>query len=315
MATQNELLVQASCYYYEQNLTQAEIGRKLNISRSTVSRLLQKARDQGIVRIIINYPWKRNYELERQLLQRFNLRESRVLISEDRGHDEVFTGLGLFAAEFVDGFVQDDMVLGVSYGRSVAAMLHQLTPNRRVDMTVVQILGALDSGNPLIEGPDLVRQLANAYHAKYRYLYTPMIVESHQTRDLLLQEPNVRDTLAIGRKADAVILGIGSHEAATLGLIWTGYLDYADVGYLRDQGAVGYMCAQHYDADGKVLDIELNRRVISIGLEALREVETVIAIAGSAEKATAISGALRGGYLDVLVTDDYAARAVLENRG
>lgn len=116
MANTEQLLVQASRLYYDQNLTQAEIGRKLNTSRSTVSRLLQEARDSGVVRVIINYPWKRDFELERELLNQFQLREARVLKSMDRSPDEVFRGMGMLAAEFLDGFVEDDMILGVSYG-------------------------------------------------------------------------------------------------------------------------------------------------------------------------------------------------------
>jgi DNA-binding transcriptional regulator LsrR (DeoR family) len=292
-------------------MTQAEIGRQFHISRSTVSRLLQEARARNIVRITINYPWKRVYELERQLFKKFRLREVRVLESKDRPQAEVFKGMGVLAAEYLDGLVQDGMVLGVSYGRSVAATVQQLNPTRHVDMTIVQILGALGSGNPLIEGPDLVRELANLYGAKYRYLFTPMIVESEQTRDLLLNEPNVKETLSIGRKADMVILGIGAHAAETSGLIYTGYLNQKDIAYLRSRGAVGHMCAQHFDQEGRELDVDYNKRVISIGINALREIETVIAVSGMSEKAEAIWGALRGHYIDVLITDDRAAAEIL----
>ena len=311
MANSEQLMVQAARFYYEQNLTQAEIGRKLNTSRSTVSRLLQEARNNGIIRVQINYPWKRDFDLEHQLLERFQLREAHVLKSMNRSDDEVFRGMGMLASDFLDSFVTEDMVLGVSYGRSIAAMVDQLVPSRYVSMTVVQVLGALGMGNPLIEGPDLVRQIANLYGAKYRYLYTPMIVESEQTRDLLLREPNVRDTLECGRNADAIIMGIGAHHSEESGLIWTGYLNKKDMAFLRSRGAVGHMCAQHFNREGEVLDLVFNRRTISIGIEALREIETVVAIAGSAEKAEAIRGALQGRYLDVLITDDHAARRVL----
>lgn len=309
--THEETLINTARMYYEQNLTQAEIGRLSNISRSTVSRLLQEARDVGIVKISINYPWKRDAVLEAELLKRFRVREVRVLKSNNRADDDLFRGMGMLAAEFLDGFVQNDMVLGVSYGRSIAATIEQIAVGRHIDMTVVQILGALGSGNPLIESPDLVREMANAYNATYRYLYTPMIVESSQTRDLLMSEPSVRDTLAIGRKADAVIMGIGAHEAEASGLIWTGYFNRKDLAFLQSRGAVGHMCAQHFDADGNVMDVDHNQRVISIGIEALKEIETVIAVAGSAEKAHAILGALRGHYLDVLITDDNAATEIL----
>ncbi|MCB9420240.1 MAG: sugar-binding transcriptional regulator [Ardenticatenaceae bacterium] len=311
MQSQEEMLVHVARMYYERGQTQAEIGRQFHISRSTVSRLLQEARDRNVVRISINYPWKRDYDLERQIFKHFQLREVRVLQSMDRPMAEVFKGVGMLAAEYLDNCIRDGMTLGVSYGRSIAATIQQLNPSRHVDMTVVQILGALGSGNPLIEGPDLVREIATLYGATYRYLFTPMIVESEQTRNLLLQEPYVQETLELGRSADVVILGIGAHAAESSGLIWTGYLNQKDIAFLRSRGAVGHMCAQHFDDQGRELDVTFNRRVISIGLDALRKIETVIAIAGTQEKAPAILGALRGNYIDVLITDDKAARYML----
>jgi DNA-binding transcriptional regulator LsrR (DeoR family) len=311
MQNQEEMLVQVARMYYERGLTQAEIGRQFHISRSTVSRLLQEARDRHVVRISINYPWKRDFDLEREVFKRFPLREVRVLQSMDRSMADVLKGLGRLAAEYLDNCIRDGMTLGVSYGRSIAATIQQLNPSRHVDMTVVQILGALGSGNPLIEGPDLVREIANLYGASYRYLFTPMIVESEQTRNLLLQEPNVQETLELGRRADTIILGIGAHAPGASGLIWTGYLTQKDIAFLQSSGAIGHMCAQHFDEQGRTLDISFNRRVISIGLEALRNIETVIAVAGTKEKAPAILGALRGDYINVLITDDKAAQHIL----
>lgn len=311
MSKNSQQLVQIAQLYYERQLTQADIGRQLSMSRSTVSRLLQEARDTGVVRIIINYPWKRNLDLEDSLCREFRLREARVLSHEESSANGAFNGIGALAATYLDDFIKPGIVLGVSYGRSIAAMVEHLQPLRHVDMACVQILGALNAGNPLIEGPDLVRELAQKYGASYRYLYVPMIVENVQTRDLLLKEPAVRATLESGRNADAVILGIGAHEADASGLIWTGYLNKKEIAYLHSRGAVGHTCAQHYDANGEVLDVDLNQRVISIGIEALHDIETVIAVAGSVQKAAAITGALRGRYVDVLITDEQAARQVL----
>ena len=306
-----QLLVQVSRMYYEQQLTQAEIGRQLNTSRSTVSRLLQEARDRGVVKIAIGYPLERDTSLEHQVKELFDLDEARVLRSLSRTDEEVTEGMGALAAEYLNIIVDDDMILGVSYGRSVASTIRQIKPSRKVNMTVVQIIGALGSGSPLIEGPDLARDMANAYGAQYRYLYTPLIVEDPRARDLLIQEPYVQETLAIGRQSDVVIMGIGSFASTTAGLIWTGYLTEREQAWLYNIGAVGHMCAQFFDAQGQVLDIELNRRVIGIGLAALRDIKQVVAVAGSKQKAPAILGALRGGYVDALITDDLAVHEII----
>ncbi len=306
------LLMQVAKLYYMQQLTQAEIGRRLHTSRSTVSRLLQEARDKGIVKITIEYPWERDDELEKALKGTFGLRDARVLIAYDQSSEESRNGRGLLAAEYLDDIVEDGMILGLSTGRSIASTVQQLSPSRKVDMTVVQIIGALGVGNPLVDGPDLVRNLAEAYGAQYKYMHAPLVVEDIRTRDLLLQEPSVQETLSLARRTDVAVLGVGALDSASSGLIWTGFLNEKDTIWLHNQGGVGHMCAQHYDINGQLLDVELNKRVIGIGLESLRSIDTVIAIAGSEEKARAILGAIRGQYIDVLITDDQAARKILE---
>jgi DNA-binding transcriptional regulator LsrR (DeoR family) len=308
----NRTLMQVAKLYYFEQLTQAEIGRKLNTSRSTVSRLLQEARDRNIVKITIEYPWERDEELEQALQKTFGLREARVLVAYDQSNDEVRRGMGLLAAEYLDQIFRDDMIVAVSNGRSIASVIEHVKPSRPLNLMVVQLIGALDSGNPLLDGPDLVRNLAEAYGAKYRYMNAPLLVEDIRTRDYLMQEPYVQETLAMARRADVAVLGVGHLSGEYLGTIWRGYLTLENIAWLQSQGGVGHMCAQHFDIQGALLDVELNRRVIGMGISALRNIETVVAIAGGEEKAMAILGAIRGNYLDVLITDDHAAQKMLD---
>ncbi|MEL6272011.1 MAG: sugar-binding transcriptional regulator, partial [Chloroflexota bacterium] len=301
----------AARMYYEQNLTQTEIGRRLNTSRSTVSRLLQEARDTGIVQITINYTWERDAHLEAQLMSASNLRDVRVLKSFNHPPEDVMQGMGQLAARYLNRIVDDNMVVGVSYGRSIAHTVQQVPPTPREGVTVVQIIGALGSNNPLIEGVDLTRALAAKYTASYRYLPTPLIVEDARIRDLLANEPSVQDVLTLGRQSNIALLGIGALGADTSGLIWMNYLNRNELGRLQSSGAVGHMCAEFFDESGNILDVDLNRRSISIRLETLRQIDTVIAVAGTENKARAILGALTGNYIDVLITDDKAAIGIL----
>jgi deoxyribonucleoside regulator len=312
MAKNNRLLMQVAKMYYMEQLTQAQIGRNLGTSRATVSRLLQEAREKGIVKISIEFPWERDEELEKIVQARFGLREVRVLTSYDQPIETIRDGRGLLAAEYIDQIVADGMILALSNGRSIASTVKRLRPARKVNMTVVQAIGALGSDNHLVDGPDLVRNLAESYRAQYRYMHAPLVVEDHRTRDLLVQEPSVQEILALARRADVAILGVGALESESSGLIWAGYLNKKDIAWLRSQGSVGHMCAQHFDINGRLLDVELNKRVVGIGLETLRGIETVVAIAGGAEKASAILGAIRGSYIDVLITDDHAVHKLIE---
>lgn len=305
-------LIEVSRLYYEQGSTQTEIGRRLSLSRSTVSRMLQRARDSGIVTITVNYEVLRDHAAEEAMKSAFALREARVLRSQGRSFDSIRNGLGKLGANLLEESLGDNSTLGVSYGRSLASTVEQVQPRQGEGFTVVPIIGALGSDNPLIEGIDLTRQLATKLGARYRYLHAPLLVEDRRTRDLFLQEPTVNDVIQIAANADVVLIGIGSLQAQSSGIIWTGYITRKERDWLDNIGVVGHMCAQFFDVKGKVLDIGLNHRSISIGLEALRRVDNVIAVAGTTDKASAILGALNGGCIDSLVTDDRAARQVLE---
>ncbi len=308
---ERDLMIEAATLYYEEELMQAEIGQRLATSRSTVSRLLRDARALGVVKIAIQNPWARHSQLEAVLRSTFGLRDARVLRSGQRPADVVLDGVGALTARYLQGALADGMVLGVSYGRSIAATIRHLTPTRPLDLVVVQLLGALGSDNPLIEGANLARNLAAKYGASYRYLYAPLVVEDRRTRDLIVQEPLVQDVLAVGRQADIALIGIGALGEEAPSLIYRGYLTAADVARLRGLGGVGNMCAQFFDDHGHLLDTDLNRRSISIGLDGLKGIGQIVAAAGGRSKAPAILGALRGGHVDVLISDDQAIEAVI----
>ncbi|MDF1523969.1 MAG: sugar-binding domain-containing protein, partial [Trueperaceae bacterium] len=120
----------------------------------------------------------------------------------------------------------------------------------------------------------------------------------------------MQDALAVGRQADVALVGIGALGDEAPSLIWRGYLAATDLTRLRAMGGVGNMCAQFFDADGQLLDADLNRRSISIGLQALATIDLVVAAASGRQKAPAILGALRGGHVDVLISDDQAIEQV-----
>ena len=127
-----------------------------------------------------------------------------------------------------------------------------------------------------------------------------------------MESGQIYDVLALARKAHIALLGIGAPGPGISSLIWSGYLNERDIARVKEQGAVGHMCGQFFDKQGQLLDVELNRRAIGIGIKTLHNIETVIAVAGGEAKAEAILGALCGQYLNILVTDDLAARRILE---
>jgi deoxyribonucleoside regulator len=311
MLERTELLAQVASLYYEEHLTQDEIARRVGTSRSTISRMIQEAREEGLVEITIHYPWKTVSELEEALLSRFHLRQARVLLGRDQSDEGILRGLGVLAAQYIESNLAKTAILGISWGMAVYSTVRALGPRRRPPITVVQMVGAIGQGDPLIDGPELARLLASVYGGEYRYLHAPLIVEGARAREVLLEEPRIQETLSLARRADLALVGIGAPYAEVSSLLRAGYTDQRALVQLQAQGVVGDVCARHYDAQGSELDVDLNWRVVGIELAALHEIKQVIGVAGGETKAAAILGALRGGHVNVLVTDDETAKRVL----
>ncbi len=305
------LLAEVAGLYYERNLSQAEIAERLGLSRSQVSRLLAEARQEGVVEITIHYPWQGMPDLEARLVKRFALKDARILQTGRLGYSQVVEGLGVLAARLLESRLRDYMILGISWNTGVYQVVNALRAARRLGVTVVQLTGAVGSVNPILDGPDLARWLAQTLGGQYRYLHAPLLVESAEVRQALEQERAIRETLDLARRADVALVGIGSVQPALSSLLQAGFVDEAGLAEIVAAGAVGDICTYHYTIEGCLVPLELHERIVGIDLPSLSRIPLVIGVAGGREKAAAILGALRGGYINCLVTDEAAANEVL----
>ncbi|WP_346353945.1 sugar-binding transcriptional regulator [Azotosporobacter soli] len=306
-----ELLCEVSRLYYENNMTQNDIAKQIHTSRPTVSRLLQEARDKGVVEIIIHYPWDRSPQLEQELISRFGLMDIRVLDSSRLSGDDVLIGVCRLAARYLQGVLKENTTLGLSWGQTMYHTIQQLRPEQQFPIKVIQLFGAANSANRLTDGPDLVRQLANLYGGECYYIHAPLFVENSETRTALLQDPHINETLLMAREADIALTGIGSLDK-TQNMTASRYLDKKMIDALKAQGSIGHICAQHYDINGQVLATDIHQRLIGISLDDLHKIRQVIGVACGKVKVPSILGALRGQLINTLITDDVTARQVLE---
>jgi deoxyribonucleoside regulator len=306
------LLAKIASLYYQKNLTQAEIARQLNISRPQVSRLLAEARDQGVVEITIHYPPDKYATLKQNLLDCFDLDEVFLLASGNMGYNQLVEQLGRIAARHLEERLKDDMILGISWNTGVYQVVNALQAARQKKVTVVQLTGAVGSINPLLDGPDLTRWLAQTLGGQYKYLPAPLLVESPATREALLQDRSIREPLVLMETMDIALVGIGSLSPPLASLLTAGYITETELRDIVRQGGVGDICSYHYDLRGNVLPLELHQRLIAVSLDTLRQTSWVIGVGGGIDKAASILGALRLGVINCLVTDEIAARAVLK---
>lgn len=307
-----QLLANIANMYYELHMTQAQIAQEIGYSRSAVSRLLLEAHQRGIVEIRIHYPLNRAVELERQLRERYGLHDAYVLARGASSDPKALRQLGRLGATCLDEVLSQESILGISWGTAIYEVANALRAREWPKVQIVQMIGAAGRGDPSIDGPELARSLAQTLGTNYYTLNAPLIVDDPSIRQALMQESNIRETLALANQADVALVGIGSTEADISSLVRAGYTQAKEMMAIKATGAVGDICACHYDKDGYILDIEINQRAIGVSLQSMRRPTcTVIGVAGGARKATAILGALRGRYLDILVTDSLAAERIL----
>jgi deoxyribonucleoside regulator len=308
---EHEMLSEVARLYYENNMTQSEIAKQIHTSRSTVSRLLTEAREKKVVEITIHYPWDRSPELEHHFLATFGLKDVRILESRGRHGEEALRGVALLAARYLDSVITDDTILGVSWGRTVHYTVELLKPARKIPIKVVQLFGAAIP-NSQTDGFDVVRRTAAIYGGECYYIHAPLFVGSAEARDALLESPHIKETLRLAEKATVILSGIGSLESPlSPSQTWISYLSRQEIAELKKIGAAGHINAHHYDLAGNVLPIKLHEGIVGLGVEALKKVPVVIAVASGVEKARAILGALNGRLVNTLITDDSTAEKVL----
>lgn len=307
----HELLAKIASLYYEANLTQAEIADRLGISRSSVSRLLSEARDTGVVSINILWPRNLTGDLSVQLAKQYPGTEIHVVRGGNRGYSQVMEALGGVAAGLLEAKLEDNDILGISWSTGVYQVVGAFRAAGKLNVTVVQLTGSTGVLNPVLDGPDLARWLAQMLGGQYLYIPAPLVVDSKATRDALLDDHTIAERLEVAYQADIVLLGIGTVFPPLCSLYQLGYLTDEQLVEITRLGGVGEILSCFYDIDGEPLSLPLHERTIGLPLGHLRSIKTVIGVAAGKEQAPAVVGALRGGYVNCLVLDDEVAEMVI----
>lgn len=302
-------LAGAAHLYYVEGLSQQQVASELKTSRSNVSRMLQAAREQGIVRFHVVRPMQRQRALERSLTEQFALQEA-IVLAADAGGDPL-PQVGELAARWLIEHVDDGMRLTLSWGRSLRALAGAIDVDQAYNVEVVQLGGDLQL-DPKFSGHELVRKLAASLGGRYSYLHAPAILDSPETVEELRMLRPIRAELDKARTADLALVGIGGYgQGFAAQLLESAHLNPSERAEFDAHPPAGDILARFYDEKGKQIKTPLRRRVLALELEELREIPKIVGIAAGAAKARGILGALRGGYIDVLITDQTAAASAL----
>jgi deoxyribonucleoside regulator len=313
LSDSDELLsVRAAELYYDENLTQDEIGSKLHLTRWKVGRLLAQARQQGIVRIEIVHPRARRVLAERALQQRYGLKDAVVVSSAGVADDsELQRRVAQAAADFLTAMRPAPPTLGVSWGRTMHDVAASLPVGWARGVGVVQINGGLSltpgGGNAAATAISIAQKAFGSAHV----LPIPAILEHAETKRSIERDRAVGSVLDRASKASAYLFsaGVASDDSA---LVHSGYLTPGEVAVLVGKGAVGDLVGRFIGADGHPVDAELDARTVGLGLDALRAAETAIAVVSGNGKHDVARALVVNGLCSIMITDDHTADALLQ---
>lgn len=301
ISEEDALLARVAWYYYHDGLTQQAIGEKLGLPRIKVSRMLENGRRSGMLEVRINSALQGCLEIERRLQDRFELEEVRViphLPGEPRSER-----LGQAAAQFLMQRLDEGGLLAVGWGEMVGAAIRRLghlVNDRRIDL-----VGMTGGVQAYVDGLRVV-----SADCKMFLVPAPLVVEDAQIAKVMLRDASVRNTLQMALKADFALVGIGAVDE-TASVIRRGYVHPAEVEAMRRSGAVGDVLCRFFDAQGREIDLPLHERVIGLPLESYRKAPRMIAASGGLDKVPAIRAALQGDFINIFITDEQTAHALV----
>jgi lsr operon transcriptional repressor len=303
-----ELQIRAAWYYYKSEMTQEEIAHRLGINRARVIKILDQCRREGIVSFHINGPFANCLELEKQLVDRYQLRDA--LIVPEIDSPMINKNLGAAGAQYIElNLGKEETLLGFGWGNTVSLTLKHLSLWGHKEVSLITLSGGItaylqntyrEETNPLFK-----------FNSRFHIIPSPLLVSSADTCRSILSEPEVARIMQMAKLANIAVVGIGPMSTNAT-FTQFGYITPQELEILQKPGGVGDILGQFYDKDGQRLQVDFHNRLISVSLEDLKNMQHVVGIAGGEHKAEAIQGALRGRYLHSLITDENTALKLLQ---
>ncbi|MBJ7462867.1 MAG: sugar-binding transcriptional regulator [Mycolicibacterium sp.] len=305
-----ELMLHVAQHYYEQGRTQEDIGRELHLTRWKVGRLLDEAREVGIVQIRIVHPQARRTQLEVAMRSEFGLRECIVVPGpESPGSD---THIAAAAAGYLQANSSSISTLAVSWGNTLQHIAAVLPAGWTSGIEVIQANGGVSRSVRPTTAANIATSIAHSGNGRATLLPVPAIVERIETRDALYAEGFVVDVLTGARQADALLFSLGAPGPTSV-LVESGAVTPAELRELEARGACGDILAHYLTADGGIAHPDIDSRTVGLGLDDVRNARCAIAVAAGPNKVPVVRAALRSGLCTVLITDEPTVNAVLEH--
>ncbi len=301
------LMASVARAYYVEGKAKTEIADLFDISRFKVARLLQEARETGLVRIEIGRPGTIDVALSSELQARFRLKHAIVVATPETTAEALREHIGRAGADLLSEIATVNDVLGFGWARSLLAIKASL--KRLAPCPVVQLTGALSRPDVDVSSIELVRDIARISGGPAYYFYAPMLVPDRTTAEVLRRQPEVARAFEHFPTVTKAVVGVGGWRppASTV----YDAISSSERQALLQRGVYADVSGVLLDAEGRPVEFPPTDRMIRISADELRRIPEVIALAYGPEKAPAARAAIRGGFVTGLVTHTSFAHALL----
>lgn len=298
---------------YEEGLSKTDIARNLNISRVTLGKLLEEAKEEGMIKyeIVDVRGQMKLIQVEKEMSRSFGLRSIKLV---DTGQADEQTAVRRIAAEgaaYISQILRSNMRIGLTWGRTLSNMISYLKPDPSIrDLTVYTLVGGASTSSNF--QPNLLaQQFISKYNGQAVVMTAPFMCQREELCSEIKKEPSIAHILHASRDVDITLVGIGEEPEKGASRLSDYPFDKKMIQQLVKANAVGDICGNFFDIDGNLCNTPLRNRIVSIDIRELLSHKWVVGIGRGAKKTRSILGALNGGYLDVLITDLETATQVL----
>lgn len=308
---EEQLATRAAWLYFLGNNTQAQIAKKLGLTRLRVNRLLAQAREQGLVQIRVTGRLAGCVALEHELTRAFGLKEAVVVPSAgDKGQSRGV--IATAAGQYLARHLHDGMSVGVGWGRTLRQSLASVPRKSYHKLSIVSLIGGLTQSSA-VNPHETASHLADIIGGQCYYFAGPAFTDSAISRDVLMNQPVLRDVFERGRAVDLAFLSVGELGlASTMSAL--NLISHEEIDSLKAAGAVGDVCSHWINVSGELVDHSLNSRAVGLSPVYLKGVQDSILVSGGKSKVEAIHGALVARYANRLVTDEATASQLVALR-
>lgn len=306
---EHELLVKVARLYYIDECTQSQIAKKIGVERSTVSRILKKSREEGIVKISIDENQEKHAGIARKLREKYRLKDIIIV----KTGTEMLREVNEKAHQYLQKVTNKNEIVGITWGKTLCDFSKYNLEIKNKKLNFIALTGGYGNLKEYTHINAMINSLSEMYNGRGYFIDFPLIMNSEPVKEEIYKSKFFRNIRNIWEKLQTVVVGIGTFEK-DINVLWESGLPAPRNMWLllKPEEPVGEICTRFYDAEGKVIKTEIDKRKIGIEIERFREMKNVIGIAVGNKKVNAIKTAINSNFINVLITDENTGQSLLE---